>query len=119
MSSSWTVIGTSRLGNDPELSYTPKGTAVCKFSLPVDIGWGENKETEWVKVTVFGSKAEICNKYLRKGSLVSVNCKLEKTWVSEQGKATIQLVVNDIDFIADFGKQDQFDTFTEQDEIPF
>ena len=107
MTSSNTLIVTSRLGRDPEMQYLSNGTALTKFSLPVDIGYGDKASTEWINVAIFGKRAEQCNEHLRKGSLVAVTGKLEKTWVSDQGKASIQMKAIEVDFIADFGRQEE------------
>lgn len=113
MTSSCTITITSRLGSDPEMQYLPSsGNALTKLSLPVDVGWGENKYTEWVKVTCFGGLAERCNEHLRKGSLVTVVGELDKTWVNDKNVASIQVKAVKVDFLADFGKQQQeADTF--------
>ncbi len=64
------------LGRDPELSYTPSGSAVTKFSVAVSRRWtekasGERKEeTQWFNVVAWEKLAETCNQYLRKGSKV-------------------------------------------------
>ena len=66
------------LGRDPEMSYTPQGTAVAKFSLAVsrrwnDKGTGERREeTQWFNCVAWEKLAETCNQYLRKGSKVYV-----------------------------------------------
>jgi len=44
------VTALGRLGSDPELRYTPSGTAVANFSLATDVGWGDNKSTVWFRV---------------------------------------------------------------------
>lgn len=111
MASSNYVFITSRLGKDPEMQYLDSGTALTKFSLPVDIGWGDKAETEWVNVAVWGKQAESCHAHLRKGSLVTVAGTFEKTWVSDNGKASIQVKAISVNFISDFGKQESEDTF--------
>jgi single-strand DNA-binding protein len=64
------------LGRDPELSYTPGGSPVTKFSVAVSRRWndkqsGERKEeTQWFSVVAWERLAEACNQYLRKGSKV-------------------------------------------------
>jgi len=56
------------LTKEPEMRYTPAGKAVLDLSVAVDVGFGEYKETQWWKVTVWGKTAESCNQYLHKGS---------------------------------------------------
>jgi single-strand DNA-binding protein len=64
------------LGRDPEMSYTPAGSPVTKFSVAVSRRWmdkqsGERKEeTQWFNVMAWERLAETCNQYLRKGSKV-------------------------------------------------
>ena len=66
------VILVGRLGRDPELRYTPSGTAVANFSLATDERWSSNGEsqsrTEWHNIVVWSKLAEICNQYLTKGT---------------------------------------------------
>jgi single-strand DNA-binding protein len=70
------VIG--RLGADIELRYTPAGKAVCEMNLAVDDGWGENKKTVWLGVTVWGATAELAAKALSKGSRVGITGRLSQ-----------------------------------------
>lgn len=65
-----TIIG--RLGKAPELSYSQNGTAVTKFSVATDDGYGDNRETTWHNVVTFKKSAEACAQHLDKGSLVAV-----------------------------------------------
>ena len=74
------IIG--NLGNDPELRYTQNGKQVCNFSVATTERWtgqdGNRQEaTEWHKVVVWGKLAEICGQYLRKGSKVYIEGKLQ------------------------------------------
>lgn len=64
------MSGVGRLGKNPEMRYTPAGTAVTNFSVAVETGFGDNKTTAWVRVTTFGKLAEIANQYLQKGSQI-------------------------------------------------
>ena len=70
-----------RLGKDPDARFTPTGKQVVKFSLAVSNRWkkdGDVKEyTEWVNIEAWGRLAEICNEYLRKGSLVYIEGRLK------------------------------------------
>ena len=64
-----------RLGKDPESKFTPTGKKVAHFSLAVSNRWkdksGETKEsTEWVNIEAWGRLGEVCQEYLKKGSLV-------------------------------------------------
>ena len=59
-----TIVG--RLARDPETRTTPKGTTVTTMTIPVDTGSGDNKVTTWWRVTMFGRRAEVVGKYLKK-----------------------------------------------------
>ena len=66
------VMLIGRLGQDPELKYTPGGAAVCNFSIATSESWtdksGQKQEkTEWHRIVVWGKLAELCNQYLGKG----------------------------------------------------
>ena len=77
------VIILGRLGQDPELKYTPSGAGVCNFSLATTESWndknsGQKQErTEWHRVVVWGKLAELCNQYLSKGRQAYVEGKLQ------------------------------------------
>jgi len=72
-----------RLGSDPSIRYMPSGGAVASFSIAVGSQWrdkqsGEKREdTEWVNLTAFGKLAEICEKYLTKGSQIYVSGRMK------------------------------------------
>ncbi|HEU0291902.1 MAG TPA: single-stranded DNA-binding protein [Anaerolineales bacterium] len=70
-----------RLGKDPESRYTPTGKKVAHFSLAVSQRWkaaGESKEyTEWVNIEAWDRLGEVCQEYLKKGSLVYVDGRLK------------------------------------------
>jgi len=75
------VILIGNLGRDPEMSYTPAGLAVTKFSLAVthferSTSGERQKETDWYSITSFGKLAETCNQYLKKGSKAYIEGRL-------------------------------------------
>lgn len=97
------VILVGNLGQDPEIRYMPSGEAVANLSLATSETWkdkntGQQKEkTEWHKVSVFGKLAEICGGYLRKGSQVYFEGKLQtRKWTDQQGqdKYTTEVIVD-------------------------
>jgi single-strand DNA-binding protein len=69
------------LGKDPESRYTPTGKKVSHFSIAVTNRWkagGETREnTEWVNIEAWGRLGEICQEYLKKGSLVYLEGRLK------------------------------------------
>jgi single-strand DNA-binding protein len=71
-----------RLGKDPEGKFTPTGKQVTRFSLAVTNRWktrdGETKEyTEWINIEAWGRLGEVCQEYLKKGSLVYLEGRLK------------------------------------------
>ena len=83
------IIG--RLGQDPELKYTPQGSAVCTISLATDEGYKDQQgnqvdKTEWHRVVMWRKLAEIAGQYLKKGSLVYVEGKLTTRSYDKDGQ---------------------------------
>ena len=85
------VILVGNLGADPEVRYTPSGKAVASFSLATKEQWtgkdGEKTErTEWHKIVAWARLGEICGEYLRKGSQVYVEGRLQtRSWEDKEG----------------------------------
>lgn len=81
------IVLVGNLGRDPEMRYTPNGSAVTSFPVATsrrytDAGGQVHDETAWFRVSVWGKQAEICNQYLAKGRKVLVEGELvvdEKT----------------------------------------
>lgn len=67
-----------RLTKDPEMRYTAGQMAVCNFTIAIDrpTKQGEEKKTDYPRVTVFGKQAENCDRFLKKGRLVGVQGRL-------------------------------------------
>lgn len=95
------IIG--RVGRDPETRYSHAGDAIVNLSVATSESWkdkttGERKEkTEWHPVVVFGKLAEIASQYLRKGSLVYFEGKLQtRKWQDQNGqdRYTTEIVVD-------------------------
>lgn len=87
------VILIGNLGADPEVRYMPSGGAVCNVRLATSETWkdrqsGEQQErTEWHRVTVYGKLGEIAGEYLRKGSKVYFEGRLQtRKWQDQQGQ---------------------------------
>ncbi len=86
------VILVGRLGRDPEVRYTPSGVAVANFSMATSEEWkdkdsGEKKErTEWHRIVAWRRLGEICGEYLRKGSQIYIEGKLQtRDWEDRDG----------------------------------
>ena len=87
------VILIGNLGRDPEVRYTPNGSAVCNVSVATTRNWknkdsGERmEETEWHRVVFFDRLAEIAGEYLKKGRSVYVEGRLKtRKWQDKDGK---------------------------------
>ncbi len=81
-----------RLGRDPEMRYTPKGTPSTRFSVAVNRVWNNaegqrQEETEWFNIEAWSKLGEICQQYLKKGRLVYVEGRLHnERWEDEKGE---------------------------------
>jgi len=78
------------LGKDPELKFTPSGVAVATFSIATSEKWKDQEgnaqeKTEWHNIVAWRKTAEICGEYLKKGSKVYVEGKLETTPYEKDG----------------------------------
>ena len=81
-----------RLGKDPEGKFTPTGKKVTHFSVAVSNRWkskdGETREyTEWVNVEAWGRLGELCQEYLKKGSLIFVEGRLKTDRYEDKGES--------------------------------
>ncbi|EPZ49902.1 single-stranded DNA-binding protein [Halobacteriovorax sp. GFR7] len=94
------VILVGRLGQDPELKYTPSGMAVCNFSLATGESWtdknGQKQErTEWHRVVVWGKLAELCGQYLAKGRQAYLEGQLQtRSWEDKDGNKRYTTEIN-------------------------
>lgn len=81
------VILIGRLGKDPEIRYTPSGTAVANLSLATSFKPKDGEEkTEWHRCVAFGRTAEVCGEYLHKGSQVYIEGRLQtRDWEDKEG----------------------------------
>ncbi|MBT3308689.1 MAG: single-stranded DNA-binding protein [Gammaproteobacteria bacterium] len=113
------VILVGNLGNDPDVKYTADGRAIANISIATTESWkdkntGEqNDKTEWHRVVFFNRLAEIVSEYLKKGSQVYVEGKLQtRKWQDQSGqdRYTTEIVANEMQMLggrsggtADFG----------------
>lgn len=80
------------LGRDPEIRYMPSGDAMANFSIACTDSFkgksGEKQErTEWVRIVMFGKQAEIAGEYLKKGSSVYIEGRLQtRKWQNKEGQ---------------------------------
>jgi single-strand DNA-binding protein len=108
------IIVVGNLGRDPEMRYTPQGTAVCSFSIASnerrkDRAGLQQDVTTWFRVTVWGKQAETVSKYLSKGRSVYVEGRLHAgEWTDKEGKPRYSLEINatDVQFIDSGAERD-------------
>ncbi len=100
------IIG--RLGQDPDVRYTPSNQAVANFTVATSENWTDkntgNKQerTEWHRIVVWGRLAELCKDYLKKGRQVYIEGRLQtRSWDDKEGKKryTTEIVANTIQFL--------------------
>lgn len=89
-----TIIATGRLGRDAELKDISGGKRMLTFSIADDIGFGNNKKTQWLNCVMFGDRAERLEQYLQKGKLIEIIGTPEATVYND--KASIKIVVNEV-----------------------
>jgi single-strand DNA-binding protein len=108
------VILVGNLGQDPEVKYMPNGDAVVNVSIATSETWqdkatGENREkTEWHRVVMFRRLGEIAGEYLKKGSKVYIEGKLQtRKWQAQDGtdRYTTEVVANDMQMLDSRGQQ--------------
>lgn len=104
------IVG--NLGRDPEVRYTPSGTAVTKFSVATtdrrkDKDGNFQEYTEWHRVTTFGRTAEVCGEYLAKGRSVYVEGEIRtSSWEDKEGnkRYTTEIIGRTVQFLSPRGE---------------
>ncbi|MBI1910748.1 MAG: single-stranded DNA-binding protein [Deltaproteobacteria bacterium] len=128
------VILVGNLGADPEIRYTPNGTAVANFRIATSEtrankdGQKETK-TEWHRIVTFGKLAEICGEYLSKGKQVYIEGKIQtRSWDDRDGnkKYTTEILANTMQMLGGRdGSGSSVDTGADEippsdiDDVPF
>jgi len=106
------VILVGNLGNDPDVRYTQSGAAVANVSIATSESWkdkttGEQQDrTEWHRVVFFGRLAEIVSEYLKKGSQIYVEGRLQtRKWQDKEGidRYTTEIVANEMQMLGGRG----------------
>jgi len=102
------VILVGNLGKDPEIRYTNNQMSVCNFSLATgerrkDASGNWTEHTEWHRVVTFGKTAENCSNYLKKGSQVFIDGRIQTNkWQDKEGKDryTTEIIANNVQFLS-------------------
>ena len=106
------VIILGRLGADPEVRYTPGGSAVANLRIATNSGYKDKQtgqfveSTEWHRVVVFGRTAEIAGQYLAKGRMAYVEGRLRTNkWQDQSGndRYTTEIVANELQLVGGRG----------------
>lgn len=132
------AILVGNLGKDPELRYLPSGQPVAKFSLATGSRWKDKDgqwqdRTDWHNIVAFGRTAEVCNEYLKKGSPLYVEGRIQtrsyddrdgnKKWITE-------IVAQNVNLLGRKGETEEEvpetveepqaeETKSEDDDLPF
>ena len=112
------------LTRDPELRYTPSGTAVCSFSIATNRNWttdqGEKKEeVEFHRIVAWNKLAELCSQFLTKGRKVYVEGRLTtRQWNAQDGtqKQTTEIIINDM-ILLDNRRTGEQEVVAAEDEV--
>ena len=133
------VILIGRLGKDPDLRYTPKGTAVCSFTLATNNDYnGEDgnlvKRVEWHNISAWSKLAEICSKYLKKGSKIYCEGRLQYDEYEKDGikRYSTKVIMSDMQMLdtkgessnsssggSSSGSSDNSSTQADDSDLPF
>ena len=133
------VMLIGRLGADPQLKYTPSGRANVNFNLATNASWkdqdGNNQErTDWHRIVAWGKLAEVIGEWLKKGSSVYIEGRLQTRSYDDQNgvkKYITEVVASDLEMLgggAGRGGSDQssdmppsgpMDTGEPEDDLPF
>ena len=105
------VLLIGNLTRDPELRYVPSGTAVATFTIAVNRVYtsqaGEKKEeVAFIKIVVWGRRAEVCGEYLSKGSPVFIEGRLQsRSWEGQDGqkRSTMEVIADNVQFLRGAG----------------
>lgn len=104
------------LGNDPDMRYTSSGSAVANITIATSETWkdkesGEKQEkTEWHRVSAFGKLAEIIGEYLRKGSQVYIEGRIQtRKWQDKDGndRYTTEIIANELQMLGGKNNNDE------------
>jgi single-strand DNA-binding protein len=115
-----TIIIVGNLGRDPEMRYTPSGQAVTNFPVATNRQYTGSdgtqvKETVWFRISTWGKQAETCAQYLKKGSKVLIEGRLNadpatggpKIWTGQKGPgASFEVTASTVRFLSSRGEED-------------
>lgn len=95
------VILMGRLTRDPELRHTGSGTPVCSFTIAIDNGYGENRQTDFINCVAWSKSAEFVSNYFSKGKMIIVIGRIAtRSWEGQDGKKNYvtEVVASEVSF---------------------
>ena len=118
------VILVGNLGRDPEMRYMPSGDAIASFSVATTDNWkdknGQKQErTEWHRISMFGKLAEIAGEYLKKGSSVYIEGRLQtRKWQDKEGneRQTTEVVADRMQMLGGRGAGNAYEAMDDEDQ---
>ena len=97
------VVLIGRLTRDPELRYIPESqNAVATFTVAIDRPMSREKQTDFIRITVFGKSAENCERFLKKGRLVGIQGRIQTGSYKNKDGATVyttDVVADRVEFL--------------------
>lgn len=100
------LVLVGNLTKDPETRFSNSGGNICSFTIAVNNKYGEREDVLFMKCITFNKTAELCQSYLKKGSLALVDGRLQcRDWVRDTGETTkvYELVANTVQFLSPQG----------------
>ena len=97
-----TVILSGRLSAPVELKQTPNGKYVTSFTIANDIGYGENKRTNWLDIVAWGKTAELITKYFAKGDLIGIKGEIQTRQYEDKNgnkRKAVEILCNEVEFL--------------------
>ncbi|MEZ0232761.1 MAG: single-stranded DNA-binding protein [Methylophilaceae bacterium] len=121
------VILVGNLGRDPEIRYMPSGDALASFSIATTDNWkdknGQKQErTEWHRISMFGKLAEISGEYLKKGSSVYIEGRLQtRKWQDKEGneRQTTEVVADRMQMLGGRSGGNTYEVMDEDQSAPY
>lgn len=109
-------VGIGNLTKDPEVMYRQSdNSAICKFTVAINDGYGDKQHTSYIPVVAFGKTAENCQKYLSKGKKVAVTGRIQTgSYTSNKTGQTVyttDIIANNVEFLTPANQQPQQNTF--------
>jgi len=119
------VILIGRLGSDPELRYTPNGDAVANFRIATNRVWkdregNQQERTEWHRIVAWRKLGERCGEYLKKGSHVYIEGRLEtRSWEDKNGnrRFVTEIIANQMQMLEARGGVGATEEATASEEV--